>query len=164
MGEAIERGRGTVERRAAPFWRAAQASDALRSAASRAVRAVRAIGLDIGGVDFITDDITNSYKDIGGAIVEVNAGPGFRMHVAPSEGEPRDVAGKVLDMLYPPGTPIRIPVAAITGTNGVSAELISGPSPATAATEPINRIESAKTRGERARIEVRDLMVGLLRS
>ncbi|MGL4488183.1 MAG: cyanophycin synthetase family protein, partial [Rhizobiaceae bacterium] len=50
-----------------------------------AERAVKAIGLDVGGVDFLIDDITRSYKDIGGAIVEVNAAPGFRMHVAPSE-------------------------------------------------------------------------------
>ena len=83
-----------------------------------AVRAVQAVGLDVGGVDFLTDDISQSYKDIGGAIVEVNAAPGFRMHVAPSEGEPRDVAGKVIDMLFPPGRPSRIPIAAITGTNG----------------------------------------------
>ncbi|MEO9469673.1 cyanophycin synthetase [Parasphingorhabdus sp.] len=83
-----------------------------------AVRSIQAVGLDVGGVDFLTDDISQSYKDIGGAIVEVNAAPGFRMHVAPSEGEPRDVAGKVIDMLFPPGTPSRIPIAAITGTNG----------------------------------------------
>jgi len=83
-----------------------------------AIRAIRAIGLDVGGVDFLTADITQSYKDVGGAIVEVNAAPGFRMHVAPSEGKPRDVAGKVMDMLFPPGTPSRIPVASITGTNG----------------------------------------------
>jgi cyanophycin synthetase len=83
-----------------------------------AERAIRAVGLDVGGVDFLTADITVSYKEIGGAIVEVNAAPGFRMHVAPSEGEPRDVAGKVMDMLFPPGTPTRIPVASITGTNG----------------------------------------------
>jgi cyanophycin synthetase len=83
-----------------------------------AVRAVQAVGLDVGGVDFLTSDITKSYKDVGGAIVEVNAAPGFRMHVAPSEGEPRDVSGKVMDMLFPPATPCRIPIASITGTNG----------------------------------------------
>lgn len=83
-----------------------------------AERAIRSVGLDVGGVDFLTSDITRSYKEVGGAIVEVNAAPGFRMHVAPSEGEPRDVAGKVMDMLFPPGTPRRIPIASITGTNG----------------------------------------------
>lgn len=83
-----------------------------------AERAIRSVGLDVGGVDFLTADITRSYKEVGGAIVEVNAAPGFRMHVAPSEGEPRDVAGKVMDMLFPPGTPRRIPIASITGTNG----------------------------------------------
>ena len=83
-----------------------------------AIRAIQSVGLDVGGVDFLTDDISQSYKDIGGAIVEVNAAPGFRMHVAPSEGQPRDVAGKVMDMLFPPGTPSRIPIAGITGTNG----------------------------------------------
>ncbi len=83
-----------------------------------AVRAVRAIGLDVGGVDFITPNIAESYKSIGGAICEVNAAPGFRMHVAPSEGTPRDAAGPVIDMLFPPGTPSRVPIAAITGTNG----------------------------------------------
>jgi cyanophycin synthetase len=86
--------------------------------AEMAVRAVKAIGLDVGGVDFLTTDITQSYKEIGGAICEINAAPGFRMHMAPSEGRPRDVAGPVLDMLFPPGMPSRIPIAAITGTNG----------------------------------------------
>ena len=83
-----------------------------------AVRAVKAIGLDVGGVDFLSTDVTESYKEVGGAICEINAAPGFRMHMAPSEGRPRDVGGPVMDMLFPPGTPTRIPIAAITGTNG----------------------------------------------
>ena len=83
-----------------------------------AIRTVEAVGLDVGGVDFLTPDITRSYKEAGGAICEVNAAPGFRMHMAPSEGKPRDVAGPVLDMLFPPGSPSRIPIAAVTGTNG----------------------------------------------
>ncbi|ANB16656.1 cyanophycin synthetase [Dokdonella koreensis] len=83
-----------------------------------AERAVRAIGLDVGGVDFISPNIAESYKSVGGAICEVNAAPGFRMHVSPSEGTPRDVAGPVVDLLFPPGTPSRVPIAAVTGTNG----------------------------------------------
>ncbi|MEO7051892.1 MAG: cyanophycin synthetase [Rhodanobacter sp.] len=83
-----------------------------------AVRAVRAIGLDVGGVDFLSTNIAESYKKIGGGICEINAAPGFRMHVSPSEGTPRDAAGPVIDMLFPPGAPSRVPIAAITGTNG----------------------------------------------
>src|SRR5436190_1392568 len=83
-----------------------------------AERAVRAIGLDVGGVDFLSKNITESYRKIGGGICEVNAAPGFRMHVAPSEGTARDVAAPVIDMLFPQGAPSRVPIAAITGTNG----------------------------------------------
>ena len=83
-----------------------------------AVRAIRAIGLDVGGVDFLSTNIAESYKSIGGGICEVNAAPGFRMHVSPSEGTPRDAAGPVIDMLFPPGSPARVPIAALTGTNG----------------------------------------------
>jgi cyanophycin synthetase len=83
-----------------------------------AVRAVTAIGLDVGGVDFLCPDITESWRKVGGGICEVNAAPGFRMHVAPSEGTPRDAAGPVIDMLFPQGAASRVPIAGITGTNG----------------------------------------------
>lgn len=83
-----------------------------------AKRAARVIGLDIAGIDLITSDITRPVEETGGAICEVNAAPGFRMHVHPTEGKPRDVATPVMDMLFPPGTPSRIPIIAVTGTNG----------------------------------------------
>ena len=83
-----------------------------------AERAIRAIGLDVGAVDFLTTDITKSYRETDGGICEVNAGPGLRMHIAPSEGTPRDVGGAIMDMLFPPGTQARVPIAALTGTNG----------------------------------------------
>ncbi len=83
-----------------------------------AERAIRAIGLDVGAVDFLTTDITKSYRETGGGICEINAGPGLRMHIAPSEGTPRDVGGAIMDMLFPPGAQARIPIAALTGTNG----------------------------------------------
>ncbi len=81
-------------------------------------RAARVIGLDLAGVDIITPDISKPLREIGGGIVEVNAGPGLRMHLQPSEGTPRDVAKPIISMLFPQGAPARIPLIAITGTNG----------------------------------------------
>lgn len=81
-------------------------------------RISRIIGLDICGIDVMAENLTQPLKENGGAILEVNAAPGFRMHLAPSEGLPRNVAAPVVDMLYPPGKPCRIPIIAVTGTNG----------------------------------------------
>ena len=81
-------------------------------------RAAMVVGLDIAGIDIVTPDITRPLREAGGGIVEVNAGPGFRMHLQPSEGRPRNVARHVIDMLFPPGVPARIPIISITGTNG----------------------------------------------
>lgn len=81
-------------------------------------RISRVIGLDICGVDIMAENLTQPLKENGGCILEVNAAPGFRMHLAPSEGLPRNVAAPVIDMLYPPGKLSRIPIIAVTGTNG----------------------------------------------
>jgi cyanophycin synthetase len=81
-------------------------------------RIARVIGLDICGVDIMAENLTQPLKENGGCILEVNAAPGFRMHLAPSEGLPRNVASPVIDMLYPPGKESRIPIIAVTGTNG----------------------------------------------
>ena len=83
-----------------------------------AEEAARVVGLDIAGIDFIAPDITQPVRETGGGICEVNAAPGFRMHTHPTIGDPQYVAKPVVDMLFPPGTPSRIPIVAVTGTNG----------------------------------------------
>lgn len=83
-----------------------------------AERIARIIGLDICGIDIMAPDLTTPLNENGGAVLEVNAGPGFRMHIAPTEGLARNVAEPVVDMLYPPGKSSRIPIIAVTGTNG----------------------------------------------
>jgi cyanophycin synthetase len=81
-------------------------------------RIARIIGLDVAGIDVIAPNVSEPLVESGGGIIEVNAAPGFRMHLAPSEGIGRNVAEHVIDMLYPTGTPSRIPIISITGTNG----------------------------------------------
>lgn len=83
-----------------------------------AERIARIIGLDICGIDFMTSNISESAATSGGVVLEVNAGPGFRMHVSPTEGLGRNIAEPVIDLLYPPGSNARIPIVAVTGTNG----------------------------------------------
>ena len=83
-----------------------------------AERIARIIGLDICGIDIMAPDLRDPIAENGGAVLEVNAAPGFRMHLDPTSGLPRNVAEPVIDMLYPPGKSARIPIIAITGTNG----------------------------------------------
>lgn len=80
--------------------------------------ASRVIGLDIAGIDIVAKSIETPISENGGGIVEINAAPGFRMHLSPATGEPQNVAKHVIDMLFPPGTGARIPIIAVTGTNG----------------------------------------------
>ncbi len=81
-------------------------------------RIAKIIGLDICGIDVMATDLRTPVAENGGAILEVNAAPGFRMHIEPAEGLPRNVAEPVVDMLFPKGSAGRIPIIAVTGTNG----------------------------------------------
>lgn len=83
-----------------------------------AERIAKIIGLNICGIDIMAPDLSTPIGENGGAVLEVNAAPGFRMHLDPTDGLPRNVAEPVIDMLYPPGTSARIPIIAISGTNG----------------------------------------------
>ncbi|MEJ7628260.1 MAG: cyanophycin synthetase [Nocardioidaceae bacterium] len=83
-----------------------------------AEEAARVVGLDIAGIDFICPDITEPVRETGGAICEVNAAPGFRMHTHPTIGDPQFISKAVVDMMFPPGAASRIPIVAVSGTNG----------------------------------------------
>ncbi|MEW9082336.1 cyanophycin synthetase [Caldanaerobacter subterraneus] len=83
-----------------------------------AVRAAKAIGLDIAGIDITMEDIRKPLSATNGAIIEINASPGIRMHHYPSKGKPRNVAKAIVDMLFPKGSKATIPIVSITGTNG----------------------------------------------
>jgi len=86
--------------------------------AELAVRAAMAVGLDVAGIDLVTPDISRPVARDGGAVIEVNAAPGIRMHLYPSAGAPRPVGRRIVDHLFPPGRPARVPIVAVTGTNG----------------------------------------------
>jgi cyanophycin synthetase len=92
-----------------------------------AERAAKVIGLDIAGVDLLTSDVSVPLWKCGGRICEINSRPGLRSHLWPAVGEPRDVLGPILDMLFPPGQPVRVPVVAVTGTGDTrsTAELLA---------------------------------------
>jgi cyanophycin synthetase len=98
---------------------ATDVTDSVHPANARmAELAAQIMALDVAGIDVLCHDITLPLPEQGGAIVEVNAAPGLRMHIAPTEGQPRDVGGPIVESLYPNHAPSRIPIIAITGTNG----------------------------------------------
>ena len=86
--------------------------------ARHAIEAARVVGLDIAGVDMIAQDISQPLQGQRGVIVEVNAGPGLRMHIEPSSGKPRPVGESILDMMFPSSSNGRIPIVSVTGVNG----------------------------------------------
>lgn len=83
-----------------------------------AVKAAKAIGLDIAGIDITAEDISKPIGDVNGAVIEINAAPGLRMHIYPSEGQTNNVASDILDMMFAKGSPHSVPIVSITGTNG----------------------------------------------
>lgn len=80
--------------------------------------AAQILALDVAGIDIVCENISRPLGEQGGAVVEVNAGPGLRMHLYPTHGQPRDVGTPIVEMLYPDNAPSRIPIIAVTGTNG----------------------------------------------
>ncbi len=88
------------------------------SVAASVVLAARVVGLDIAGIDLVAEDITRPLEEQGGAVVEVNAGPGLSMHLKPAAGTPRPVGEAIVDSLFAPGETGRIPLVCVTGTNG----------------------------------------------
>ncbi|MBX9460348.1 MAG: cyanophycin synthetase [Brevundimonas sp.] len=119
-----ERGREVTLRSAANLSAGGEAIDRTAEIhpdnAAIARRAALAVGLDVAGIDLLAPDISRPVRETGGGVVEVNAAPGLRMHLAPSEGQPRDVAQPIVASLFPRGSRARIPVLAVTGTNGKS--------------------------------------------
>lgn len=90
------------------------------STAATVALAARVVGLDIAGVDLVVEDISRPLAEQGGAIVEVNAGPGLLMHIKPAQGEPRPVGRAIVDHLFPEGETGRIPVVGVTGSHGLT--------------------------------------------
>ncbi|MFN7795818.1 MAG: cyanophycin synthetase [Planctomycetota bacterium] len=86
--------------------------------ARHAIEAAKIIGLDIAGVDIVAQDISQPLQGQRGVIVEVNAGPGLRMHIEPSSGSPRPVGESIIEMMYPGPSNGRIPIVSVTGVNG----------------------------------------------
>jgi cyanophycin synthetase len=117
-----ERGRKVVLRNNANLSTGGTATDVTDDVhpdvAARAVEAALMVGLDVCGVDVVCRTVSQPLEDQGGAIVEVNAAPGLRMHLAPSYGKPRPLGEAIIDSLYPNGEDGRIPTVAVTGTNG----------------------------------------------
>ena len=96
-------------------------TDSVHPAVARmCARAAAVTGLDVCGIDLRLPDISQPLGagHASGGVIEINASPGLRMHLHPSEGSPRDVAGDIVGQLYPPGAPSRVPIVSVTGTNG----------------------------------------------